>query len=103
MFSTCDLDYEADLLRLVSLVFLARKEKKHYAEKNLYFRIILILDEASAHILNHLSLSKNRKVIFMPPTSAVMQLMGKCMITTFKLYYLCCTLKKLITETYVNN
>jgi hypothetical protein len=70
---------------------------------NIYFRIILILDKVSAHVLDYMSLSENIKVIFMPPTIAVTQLMDQDMITTSKLYYLCCTLKKLIIETYVNN
>jgi hypothetical protein len=66
-------------------------------------RIILILDNTSAHVLDYMSLFENIKVIFMPLTTAVMQLMDQGMITTLQLYYLCCTLKKLITETNVNN
>jgi hypothetical protein len=79
------------------------ERKKYCAEENLYFRIILVLDNASAHVLDYMSLPENIKAIFMPQTTAVMQLMGQGMITTLKLYYLCRTLKKLIIETYVNN
>jgi hypothetical protein len=37
--------------------------KKYCAEKNLNFRVLLILDTASAHVLNHVSLSENVKII----------------------------------------
>jgi hypothetical protein len=37
------------------------------AEENLDFRILLIFDIASAHVLDYVVVSENVKVIYMPP------------------------------------
>jgi hypothetical protein len=45
-----------------------------HAEENLGFRILLILDNASAHVLVYVSLSEKVKIMCMPPrTTPVMQ------------------------------
>jgi hypothetical protein len=78
--------------------------KKYCAEKDLDFRILLILDNASAHVLDYVSLSENIKIICMPlRTTPVMQPMDQGVISALKSYCLCCTFKKLIAETDANN
>jgi hypothetical protein len=55
--------------------------------ENLDFRILLILDNASAHVLDYVSLSENVKIIYMPPrTTSVMQPMGQGVISALKLF-----------------
>jgi hypothetical protein len=56
------------------------------SEKKLYFKALLIIDNASCHKveLNHPSV----KVIYMPPNcTAVIQPLDQGVIQTFKLYY----------------
>jgi hypothetical protein len=63
--------------------------KKYCAEENLDFRVLLILDNANAHVLDYVSLSENVRIIHMPPrTTPVMLPMDQGVITTLKSYYL---------------
>jgi hypothetical protein len=65
-------------------------EKKYCAEDYLNFRILLILDNASAHVLDYLSLSEDVKIMYMPPrTVIVMQLMDQDVIRALESYILC--------------
>jgi hypothetical protein len=70
-----------------------QKWKKYCAEEILDFRILLILDNASAHVLDYVSLSENVEIIYMPPkTPPMMQLIEQGVISALKSYYLCSSL-----------
>ena len=76
-------------------------ELKAYCEReNMAFKILLIMDNASAHILPYEELSDNIKVIFMPPnTTSIMQPMDQGVISCFKANYLKETFTQLIEAT----
>jgi hypothetical protein len=61
--------------------------KKYCAEENIDFRILLILNNASAHVIDYVSLSENVKIIYMPRiTSPVMQPLDQGVISDLKSY-----------------
>jgi hypothetical protein len=63
--------------------------KKFCAGENVHFRNLLILDYASAYVVDYVSLSENVKVIYMPlRTTPVMQLMGQSVVSALNSYYL---------------
>jgi hypothetical protein len=66
-----------------------QKLKKYYAEKNSDFRILLILDNACAHVLDYISLPENVKITYIPPrTPPAMQPMDQGVISALPSYYL---------------
>jgi hypothetical protein len=78
--------------------------EKYCAEENLDFRILLISNNASAHVLYYVRLPENVKVIYMRLRSTTwMQPVDQGEISVLKSYYLCHTFKELIAETDVNN
>jgi hypothetical protein len=78
--------------------------KKYCAEKNLNFKILLILDNASAHVLDDVSLFEIVKITYMlPRPPPLMQPTDQGMISVLKSYYLYCIFKKLIMENDANN
>jgi hypothetical protein len=61
--------------------------KTYSAEENFDFGNLLILDNASDHVLDYVSLSENVKIIYMPPRmTLVMQLMDQGVINALKSY-----------------
>jgi hypothetical protein len=73
-------------------VFTARY-KKIFAEDNLDFRILLILDNASSHALDYVSLSENVKIMYTPPTTPTIKPTGWGVTNALKSYYLSRILK----------
>jgi hypothetical protein len=62
--------------------------EKYCQEKNLPFKILLILDNAPGHPI-HLDISPNVKVVYLPPTTtSLLQPMDQGAISNFKAYYL---------------
>ncbi|KAG6933178.1 tigger transposable element derived 1 [Chelydra serpentina] len=76
-------------------------EFKAYCQKeNLAFKILLLLDNASAHELDYETLCLNVKVLFLPPnTTPLLQPMDQGVMATFNTYYLRRTFSMLIKET----
>jgi hypothetical protein len=60
------LDYEAAFRYWFVEYFLPEMKKKYCAGENLDFNILLILDDARAHVFDYVSLSENGKVIYKP-------------------------------------
>lgn len=68
--------------------------------KNLEFKILLILDNTLSHKLDFDTLCPNVRVVFIPPrTASILQPMDQGIIMTFKAYYLRRLFSKLIRET----
>ena len=66
-------------------------------DKNLDFKILLILDNASCHKIDFESLCKEVQVVFLPPnTSSILQPMDQNVIANLNAYYLRRTFQKLI-------
>ena len=76
-------------------------ELKEYCEKeNLSFKILILLDNASAHPTSIQDLKENIKVVFLPAnTTSIIQSMDQGVIATFKTYYLQITFTNLVKLT----
>lgn len=69
-------------------------------DKNISFKILLIVDNAPSHPVHLADLHPNVRVIFMPPnTTSLIQPMDQGVIAAFKLYYLRKTFYQLIEAT----
>ncbi|CAM2112135.1 unnamed protein product [Caretta caretta] len=80
---------------------LHQKKMPAYCQKeNLAFKILLLLDNASAHKLDYEALCRNVSVLFLPPnTTSLLQPMDQSVKATFKAYYLRRMFSMLIKET----
>lgn len=74
--------------------------KEYCAKENLDFKILLLLDNASAHPVDLSELHPHVKVVFIRPnTTSLIQPMDQGVIATFKAYYLRRTFEQLLKET----
>jgi hypothetical protein len=78
--------------------------KKYCVDKNIGFRILLILDNASAQVLDYVGLSEKVKIIYMPPrTPPVMQSTHQGVISALKSCCLCHILIQPLVENECRN
>jgi hypothetical protein len=76
------------VIELLNISCQKLKKKIYCEEENIDFRILLILYNVSAIVLDYVSLSENVKVIYMPLRTPVMQPIDQSVISALKLYYL---------------
>jgi hypothetical protein len=75
-------------------------ELKPYCERvNITFKILLLVDNAPGHPLRISDTDENINVMFLPPTTSLIQPMDKGVIATFKSYYLQKTFIRQVTDT----
>ncbi|CAM2105774.1 unnamed protein product [Caretta caretta] len=79
---------------------LHEKKTSAYCQKeNLAFKILLLLDNTSAHELDYKALCPNVRVLFLPPnTTLLLQPMDQGVMAIFKAYYLRRMFSTLIKE-----
>jgi hypothetical protein len=72
--------------------------KGYCKQKNIPFKIVLLVDNAPGHHRTLDDLHPNLRVTFVPPnTTSLLQPTNQCVIAAFKLYYLGITFSKCIT------
>jgi hypothetical protein len=74
--------------------------KAYCSKQNLYFKALILVDNAPGHPVYVDELCENVKFAFLPPnTTSVIQPMDQCVISNFKSYYFLRTFKLLIEKT----